>query len=258
MSYNNLLFEIKDNILTILINRPKQLNSINLETLFELDSLIKDSILNDEIRLIVLSGHGDKSFVAGADIKELATLNSSQAYKLTEDIHKILNNTIEQSNKPIIAAINGYALGGGLELAMACHIRIASDNAKFGMPEVSLGLIPGYGGTQRLTHLVGKGRALEIMMTGRKIDSKEALDIGLINYVVKQHELRNFVNKFCMTILANSSNSFKHLIKSVNSYFNENQDGFKTEQNEFSKCFESDDFKEGVDAFLNKRKANFK
>ena len=117
MSYNNLLFEIKDNILTILINRPKQLNSINLETLFELDSLIKDSILNDEIRLIVLSGYGDKSFVAGADIKELATLNSSQAYKLTEDIHKILNNTIEQSNKPIIAAINGYALGGGLAVS---------------------------------------------------------------------------------------------------------------------------------------------
>ena len=258
MSYNNLLFEIKDSIITIIINRPKQLNSLNLETLVELDKLVKDSILNDEIRLIVLSGTGEKSFVAGADIKELANLNSRQAYKLTKDIHKILNKTIEQSSKPIIAAINGYALGGGLELAMACHIRIASENAKFGMPEVSLGLIPGYGGTQRLTHLVGKGRAFEIMMTGRKINSKEALDIGLINYVVKQYELKNFVNEFCLSILANSSNSFKHLIRSVNSYFNENQDGFKTELNEFSKCFESNDFKEGIDAFLNKRKPNFK
>ena len=189
MSYNNLIYTIKHRVNIISINRPEKLNALNIETFSEIDHAVKSSISNPDVRLIIITGVGDKAFVAGADIKEFVNFTMEEGFQLSESGHKILTETIENCPKPIIAAINGYALGGGLELAMACHIRVASENAKMGLPEVSLGLIPGYGGTQRLAQLVGKGKALELITTAQMINSNQALEYGLINHLVSQENL---------------------------------------------------------------------
>ena len=257
MSYNNLTYEIENRINIISINRPEKLNALNIETLSEIDNAIKLSVANDEVRIIIITGVGEKAFVAGADIKEFVNFTMEQGSELSESGHKILSETIEGCPKPIIAAINGYALGGGLELAMACHLRVATENSKMGLPEVSLGVIPGYGGTQRLPQLVGKGRALDMIMTAKMIDADEALSYGLINYKTGQNELMDFVKNLSKKILANSSNAIKNAIKSVNANFEKGVDGFNVEINEFGKCFETKEFKEGTSAFLNKRKPNF-
>ena len=257
MSYNNLTYEIKNRINIISINRPEKLNALNIETFSEIDHAIKSSVANDEVRIIILTGVGEKAFVAGADIKEFVNFTMEQGSELSESGHKILSETIEGCPKPIIAAINGYALGGGLELAMACHIRVASENSKMGLPEVSLGVIPGYGGTQRLPQLVGKGRALDMILTAKMIYADEALAYGLINYKTDQTELMDFVKNLSKKILANSSNAIKNAIKSVNANFEKGIDGFKVEINEFGKCFETKEFNEGTSAFLNKRKPDF-
>ena len=257
MSYNNLTYEIENRINIISINRPEKLNALNIETFSEIDHAIKSSVANDEVRIIILTGVGEKAFVAGADIKEFINFTMEQGSELSESGHKILSETIEGCPKPIIAAINGYALGGGLELAMACHIRVASENSKMGLPEVSLGVIPGYGGTQRLPQLVGKGRALDMILTAKMIDADKALAYGLINYKTDQNELMDFVKNLSKKILANSSNAIKNAIKSVNANFEKGIDGFKVEINEFGKCFETKEFNEGTSAFLNKRKPDF-
>ena len=257
MSYNNLTYEIDNRINIISINRPKKLNALNIETFSEIDHAIKSSIVNPDVRLIIITGTGDKAFVAGADIKEFVNFSMAEAYELSESGHKILSETLERCPKPIIAAINGYALGGGLEIALACHIRIASDNSKMGLPELSLGVIPGYGGTQRLPQIIGKGRALDMIMTGKMIDADEALAFGLINYKTSQDQLMIFTKDLAKKILSNSSNALKNAIRSVNAHFKEGVNGFEVEINEFSRCFETKEFIEGTSAFLNKRKANF-
>tara|TARA_B100000900_G_scaffold146203_2_gene123879 strand:+ start:6605 stop:7381 length:777 start_codon:yes stop_codon:yes gene_type:complete len=257
MSYNNLVCKIQDRVNIISINRPDKLNALNIETFSEIDHAIKSSVANSDVRIIIITGVGDKAFVAGADIKEFVNFTMEQGFELSESGHKILTETIENCPKPIIAAINGYALGGGLEIAMACHLRVASENSKMGLPEVSLGVIPGYGGTQRLPQLIGKGRALEMILTGRMIGAEEALGFGLINYKTSVDELMSFTNDLASKILLNSSNAIKNAIKSVNANFANEINGFEVEMNEFSKCFESKEFKEGTTAFLNKRKPNF-
>ena len=257
MPYNNLTYEIENRINIISINRPKKLNALNIETFSEIDNAIKSSVANSEVRIIIITGVGDKAFVAGADISEFVNFTMEQAFELSESGHKVLTETIEKCPKPIIAAINGYALGGGLEIAMACHLRIASENSKMGLPEVTLGLIPGYGGTQRLPQLIGKGRALDMIMTGKMIDVDQALTYGLINYKTSQSELMDFVKNLANKILSNSSNAIKNAIKSVNANFEQGVNGYEVEINEFSKCFETKEFIEGTSAFLNKKKPDF-
>ena len=257
MSYNNLIYEIDNRINIITINRPKNLNALNIETFSELDHAVKSSVANPDVRLIIITGAGDKAFVAGADIKEFVNFSMEEAYELSESGHKILSETIESCPKPIIAAINGYALGGGLEIALACHIRIASENSKMGLPEVSLGVIPGYGGTQRLPQLIGKGRSLDMILTGKMIDADDALAFGLINYKTPADQLIIFAKELAQKILSNSSNAIKNAIKSVNANFHQDVNGFEFEINEFSKCFETKEFIEGTSAFLNKKKPDF-
>ena len=257
MSYNNLIYTIKDRVNTIPINRPKKLNALNIETFSEIDHAVKSSVSNPEVRLIVITGVGDKAFVAGADIKEFIKFTMEEGFQLSESGHKILTETIENCPKPIIAAINGYALGGGLEIAMACHLRVASENSKMGLPEVSLGVIPGYGGTQRLPQLIGKGRALDMIMTGKMINADQALDYGLINYKTSADQLMTFTDELAKKILLNSSNAIKHSIKSINAFDKPGVDGFKVEMNEFGKCFQTNDFVKGTTAFLNKTKPDF-
>ena len=257
MSYTNLTYEIDNRINIISINRPNNLNALNIQTFSELDHAVKSSVANPDVRLIIITGSGDKAFVAGADIKEFVNFSMEEAYELSESGHKILSETIESCPKPIIAAINGYALGGGLEIALACHIRIASENSKMGLPEVSLGVIPGYGGTQRLTQLIGKGRALDMILTGKMIGADDALSFGLINYKTPQDQLMTFAKDLAKKILLNSSNAIKNAIKSVNANFQQDVNGFEVEINEFSKCFETKEFIEGTSAFLNKRKPDF-
>ena len=257
MQYDNLIYEIENRINIISINRPENLNALNIQTFTEIDHAIKSSVANSEVRLIILTGIGDKAFIAGADIKEFVNFSVEEANRLSESGHKILFETIEKCPKPIIAAINGYALGGGLEVAMACHLRVASDKSKLGLPEVSLGVIPGYGGTQRLPQLIGKGRALDMIITGKMISADEAFANGLINYKTSQDDLMDFVKNLSEKILLNSSNAIKNAIKCVNASFENGINGFEVEINEFGKCFETKEFKEGTSAFLNKRKPDF-
>ena len=256
MQYDNLIYEIDNRINIISINRPEKLNALNIQTFNEIDHAIKSSVANSEIRLIILTGIG-KSFIAGADIKEFVNFSRDEANKLSKSGHKILFETIEKCPKPIIAAVNGYALGGGLEVAMACHLRVATNKSKLGLPEVSLGVTPGYGGTQRLPQLIGKGRALDMIITGKMINADEALANGLINYKTSQDDLMDFVKNLSEKILSNSSNAIKSAIKCVNSSFENGINGFEVEINEFAKCFETKEFIEGTSAFLNKRKPDF-
>ena len=255
--FENLLIHNNDRIQHIIINRESKLNALNKATLAELHTALYDAFRNDRVGGIIITGAGQKAFVAGADIAEFASFNSTQGGELSKNGHTKIFDLIENGNKPVIAAINGFALGGGLELALACHIRIASDNAKMGLPEVSLGLIPGYGGTQRLTQLVGKGKALEIILTADMITAEEAYKIGLINHVVSQDDLLTKAEEIMNRILLRSPLAVASAIAAVNASTQTGVDGFQKEIDEFAKCFDTPDFKEGTSAFLEKRKPNF-
>ena len=257
MNYENIVIQIENNSATVTINRPSKLNALNVATISELHKAFKTLNKNKEVQVIILTGSGEKAFVAGADISECAHFSVDEGTKLAAEGQEKLFDFIENLNKPVIAAINGFALGGGLELAMACHIRVASDNAKMGLPEASLGVIPGYGGTQRLPQLIGKGRAMEMIMTAGMITADEAYRTGLVNHVVPQTELLEFCNGIAQKIVKNSPNAISKAIKSVNANFKEGKNGYKTEIKSFGKCFGTADFKEGTTAFLEKRKAVF-
>ena len=257
MNYNNILFDVEDRLALITINRPKKLNALNKATIQELHEAINSANKNAEVRVIIITGSEDKAFVAGADISEFADYSVKEGKQLAAKGQELLFDFIENLSKPVIAAINGYALGGGLELAMACHFRIASENAKMGLPEVSLGVIPGYGGTQRLPQLIGKGRAMELIMTAGMIDAKQALDYGLVNHVTSLEELLSFCKGIAVKISRNSPMAIKAAIKAINAGFDDDLNGFETEIIQFGKSFGTKDFKEGTSAFLEKRKADF-
>jgi len=257
MSYNNILFEYKNGITTITINRPNKLNALNKDTIQELHDAFNDANEDSDTKVIILTGNGEKAFVAGADISEFADFNVKEGGKLAAQGQDLLFNFVENLSTPVIAAINGFALGGGLELAMACHFRVASSNAKMGLPETSLGVIPGYGGTQRLPQLVGKGRAMELVMTAGMIDANTALNYGLVNHLVEQNELLPFCEKIASKIMRNSSVAISKAIKAINANYEDGKDGYKVEIKQFGKCFGTKDFVEGTTAFLEKRKADF-
>ncbi|MCB0459978.1 MAG: enoyl-CoA hydratase/isomerase family protein [Flavobacteriaceae bacterium] len=258
MSYNNILVSSKDNIAQVTINRPEKLNALNKETILELHNALGDLEEEDSVRVIIITGAGEKAFVAGADISEFADFDEEQGAELAREGQRLLFDFIENLSKPVIAAVNGFALGGGLELAMACHFRVASTNAKMGLPEVSLGVIPGYGGTQRLSLLVGKGKAMEMIMTAGMISAEEAKEYKLVNYVVPQEELLPFTEESIATkILRNSPLAISAAIRAVNACYQDGVNGFETEIEEFGNSFGTDDFIEGTTAFLEKRKANF-
>ncbi|MEN8119562.1 MAG: enoyl-CoA hydratase-related protein [Bacteroidota bacterium] len=256
MNFENILTDSEDGIFTITINRPKQLNALTKNTIKEIGEAVKMANSDIGIKGIIITGSGEKAFIAGADIKEFANFSIEQGRELSAHGHAVFNS-VENSPKPIIAAVNGFALGGGCELAMACHIRIASGNAKFGQPEVSLGLTPGYGGTQRIPQLIGKSKAFELLMTGDMIDAKEAERLGLVNYVVEQAELLEYSKKLLRKINNKSPFAIGKVISCVNDNYKDDRNGFDTEINEFGNCFGSEDFKEGTSAFLEKRKPNF-
>tara|TARA_B100000809_G_scaffold251776_1_gene285682 strand:+ start:181 stop:963 length:783 start_codon:yes stop_codon:yes gene_type:complete len=257
MIYDTILSTTNNGITTISVNRPNKLNALNKTTIGELHNAFKVAGKDKGTKVIILTGSGEKAFVAGADISEFADFNVKNAEKLAGEGQKTLFDYIENLSTPVIAAVNGFALGGGLELAMACHFRVASDNAKMGLPEVSLGVIPGYGGTQRLPQLVGKGRAMEMIMTAGMIDANKALEYGLVNHVTPQEELIPLSEKIASKIMRNSSVAIKGAIKAINANYKEGVDGYKTEIKQFGKCFGTEDFKEGTTAFLEKRKAEF-
>ena len=258
MNYENILVTTEINSATVTINRPTKLNALNKATILELHEAFKTLENNKEIRVIILTGSGDKAFVAGADISEFANFSVTEGTELAEQGQALLFDLIENLKTPVIAAINGFALGGGLELAMACHFRVASENAKMGLPEVSLGVIPGYGGTQRLPQLVGKGKAMEMIMSAGMLTADEAKSYGLVNYVVPQVELLEFCNNIGQKIVRNSPVAISQAIKAINANFKEGVNGYKTEIEAFGKCFGTEDFKEGTTAFLEKRKPDFR
>ncbi|MEZ7498488.1 enoyl-CoA hydratase-related protein [Flavobacterium sp. Arc3] len=257
MSYTNILVAKENSIATITINRPTKLNALNTVTIQELHQAFQELEKNYETRVVILTGSGEKAFVAGADIAEFADFSVEEGVQLAAQGQDILFNFVENLKIPVIAAVNGFALGGGLELAMACHFRIASDNAKMGLPEVSLGVIPGYGGTQRLPQLIGKGRAMEMIMTAGMITADEAYRNGLVNHVVPQAELLEFCNGVAQKIMRNSPLAISKAIKAINANYKDGENGFETEIKSFGKCFGTEDFKEGTTAFLEKRKAVF-
>ncbi len=257
MNFKNILVKKNSYLAQITINRPKKLNALNKATIEELHSAFKEIEEDKTIKVIVLIGSGEKAFVAGADISEFAHFSVEEGGKLARIGQEMLFNFVENLSTPVIAAINGFALGGGLELAMACHFRIASVNAKMGLPEVSLGVIPGYGGTQRLPQLVGKGKAMEMIMTAGMITADEAKDYGLVNHVTSQEELLPLAEKIASKIARNSSVAISAAIRAVNANFEDGVNGFNVEIDEFGDSFGTDDFKEGTTAFLEKRKPKF-
>lgn len=257
MQFNNLIVQIKNKVGLITINRPKKLNALNKDTISELHRSIKDLDADNDIRVIIITGSGDKAFVAGADISEFTDFDVQQAAQLSREGQELLFDFIDHLSTPVIAAINGFALGGGLELAMATHFRVASNNARMGLPEVSLGVIPGYGGTQRLAQLTGKGRALELIMTAQMIDASKAEQWGLVNAVKTQEELLPYCFSLAEKIKQNGPLAISAAIKAVNANFEEGTCGYDVEISEFAKCFGTEDFKEGTSAFLEKRKAKF-
>ncbi|SDG48056.1 enoyl-CoA hydratase/isomerase family protein [Psychroflexus sediminis] len=258
MTFENLKVNIKDRIATVYINRPKKLNALNRATIEELHQAFKSLREDTEAAVIILTGSGEKAFVAGADISEFSDYNVEQGKDLAAKGQEQVFDYIADFPKPVIAAVNGFALGGGLELAMSAHFRIASDNARLGLPETSLGVIPGYGGTQRLPQLVGKGRAMEMIMTAGMIDAQTAKDYGLVNHVTTIEELIPFAEKLAFKILNNSRQAISAAIEAVNDNYKDGVNGFETEVRNFGKSFGTEDFKEGTQAFLNKQKPNFK
>ncbi|WBL25588.1 enoyl-CoA hydratase/isomerase family protein [Zunongwangia sp. HGR-M22] len=257
MSYQNILVEEEKEILYITIDRPSKLNALNKDTIQELHEAFVEAKDDEDIKVIILTGSGEKAFVAGADISEFADFSPEEGKKLAAEGQTKLFDLVANFPKPVIAAINGFALGGGLELAMAAHFRTASENAKMGLPEVSLGVIPGYGGTQRLTQIVGKGRAMEMIMTAGMIDANQALQYNLVNHVTPQNELIEFTEKLASKIMNNSMVAIEGAIKAINASYEKGVNGFEVEISEFGNAFGTEDFKEGTSAFLNKRKAEF-
>lgn len=258
MSYENILVTQEDRVQTITVNRPKQLNALNKATIQELHEALNKANQDEGVRAIILTGSGEKAFVAGADIKEFADFDVQQGQALAANGQELLFTFLENLTTPVIAAVNGFALGGGLELAMAAHIRVASDNAKLGLPEVSLGVIPGYGGTQRLAQLVGRGKAMEMVTTAGMISASEAQSWGLVNHVTNQEELLPLAQKIAAKIVANSGTAIRSAIKAINANYVDGLNGYNVEVTEFGNCFGTEEFKEGTTAFLEKRKPNFK
>ena len=262
MNYTTLLTSLENGIFTITINRPDKLNALNAAVFNDLDKAIDEIYTNTEIRSAIITGAGPKAFVAGADISEFAGLDKTQAMALAKRGQDVFFK-IENSPKPIVAAVNGFALGGGCELSMACHFRLCSENAKFGQPEVNLGLIPGYGGTQRLTQLVGKGKSMELQMTAALVDANEALQLGLVNHVTTAEELLNKTKDILLTIQSKAPVAVAKVIECINlavisdSAYTNGKSGYEKEVEAFGDCFVTADMKEGTTAFLEKRKAVF-
>jgi len=257
MEAPNLLVKIENSIALFTLNRPQQLNALNHQLIDDLNQELEKIKIDKNVKSLIISGSGEKAFVAGADIKEFAEFTSEEGEDLAKNGQKKLFDFIENFPKPVIAAINGFALGGGLELAMSCHMRIASTNSKMGLPEVALGVIPGYGGTQRLPQLVGKGKAMEMIMTAAMISAEEAKQNGLVNYVVEQDELLPLCEKLASKIIRNSGVAIGAAIKAVNANYTNCINGYSVEIEQFGVSFGTDDFKEGTTAFLEKRKPNF-
>lgn len=257
MALENIILEHEKGIATIYINRPEKLNALNKATIQELHETLKMVDENADVRVIIITGSGEKAFVAGADIAEFAHFSADEGAQLSAKGQQLLFDYIEKMKTPVIAAINGFALGGGLELAMACHFRIASENAKMGLPETSLGVIPGYGGTQRLPQIIGKGRAMEMIMTAGMIDAETAKIYGLVNHVVPQEDLFSTYMTIATRIMKNSPVAISKAIEAVNANYISGVNGFDVEIKNFGDCFATDDFKEGTKAFLEKRKAEF-
>ncbi|HVO74791.1 MAG TPA: enoyl-CoA hydratase-related protein [Ignavibacteriaceae bacterium] len=258
MSYKNLNLELKDAVVLIRINRPEKLNALDSETIGELKKIFTEIEKNDQIKAVLLTGAGEKAFAAGADILELSRLNMVEGKVFAEKGQEVFD-LIENFPKPVIAAVNGYALGGGCELALACHFRIASENARFGQPELNIGIIPGFGGTQRLTRLINSGRAMEYILTCDSIDASEALRIGLVNKIYKQDELISKSTEIAAKIASKPSNAARSAIKAINAADEmPAKTGMKFEAGLFALCCGTEDFKEGTSAFLEKRKPNFK
>lgn len=255
--YQTLLLHAENGILTISINRPDKLNALNKIVFDELNKALDELESDASLKSAIITGSGPKAFVAGADISEFSGLTKEQAMQLAKRGQDTFFR-IENSSKPIVAAVNGFALGGGCELAMACHFRIASENAKFGQPEVNLGLIPGYGGTQRLVQLIGKGKALELLMSAGMVDAQEAKSLGLVNHVTLPEVLLEHTRQILTVINSKAPLAVACCIKAANAVFDETQNGYDAEVREFGNCFDTEDMKEGTTAFLEKRKAEFK
>ena len=253
----NILIEKQDNIAVVTINRPTKLNALNKATIQELHDGFKALNEDKTVKAIIITGSGEKAFVAGADIAEFANFSISEGQQLAAEGQELLFDFVQNLSTPVIAAVNGFALGGGLELAMSCHFRVASTNAKMGLPEVTLGVIPGYGGTQRLAQLIGKGRAMELIMTAGMIDAEAAKNYGLVNHVVAQEELLEFAKGIATKISNNSSIAIAKAIQAINANFEDGTNGYEVEIENFGACFGTEDFKEGTSAFLEKRKAAF-
>lgn len=251
-----MLTSLEEGIFTITINRPEKLNALNKDVFTDLNTALDEVQQNPAIRSVIITGAGAKAFVAGADITEFGGLTKAEAMALAKRGQDTFAR-IERSSKPIVAAVNGFALGGGCELAMSCHFRVASENAKFGQPEVNLGLIPGYGGTQRLVQLIGKGKAMELLMSAHLVDAAEAKQLGLVNYVTTAETLLEHTRQVLGVINSKAPLAVAGCIRSANAVYDESQDGYALEIEEFGNCFDTEDMKEGTSAFLEKRKANF-
>lgn len=257
-NFENLKFELSEGIAHLTINRPDKLNALNIQTIEEIKEAFQQIYDEPEIKAVIVTGEGKKAFVAGADISEIADLSDLSARKFAENGQEVFAS-IENCHKPVIALVNGFALGGGCELAMACHMRVATANAKFGQPEVNLGLIPGYGGTQRLTQLVGKAKSFELSMTGDMIKADEAKTLGLVNYVCEnQEEALEQSKKILQKIMSKAPVAVGMVIDCVNAVYQPDENGYQTEANGFATCVKTEDFKEGTSAFLEKRKPIFK
>lgn len=252
----NILTEIRDQIFYITINREDKLNALNIQTLSDIKNAVLSIYENNTVRGVILTGKGTKAFAAGADIAEFANFSVEEGTKMSEEGHAVLR-AIDHCPKPVIAAINGFALGGGNELAMSCHVRVAVEKAKFGQPEVNLGITPGYAGTQRLAQLIGKGRALEFLMTGDMMDAQTALNYGLVNHVVPADQLMTKAEEILNKIKNKAPMAIASVIRCVNAYYEKRADGNNVEINEFGNFFGSEDFIEGTKAFLEKRPAKF-
>lgn len=257
MPYQTLLATLEEGIYTLTINRPDKMNALNRDVFTDLNQALDEIEQNDEIRSVIITGSGPKAFVAGADISEFNALDRQQAMDLAKRGQDTFAR-IERSSKPVVAAVNGFALGGGCELAMSCHFRLASENAKFGQPEVNLGLIPGYGGTQRLVQLIGKGKAMELLMSAQMIGALEAKTLGLVNEVTSLEALLQKTREILQLINSKAPLAVAGCIRAANAVFDENRDGYALEIEEFGNTFVTEDMKEGVSAFLEKRKAVFK
>jgi enoyl-CoA hydratase len=256
--YQHLLTENNNGILLITINREDKMNALNLALLGELKDIVKNAIEDSAVKGIILTGKGPKAFAAGADIAEFSSFKPEQGKEMAASGHAIFK-MIETCPKPFIAAVNGFALGGGCELAMSCHFRLATENAKFGQPEINLGIIPGYGGTQRLVQLIGKGKALELLMTGDMVNAAEAQRLGLVNHTyASQEEMMTAAEGFIEKIAGKAPIAIAKVVEAVDAFFTDGKDGFATEVDLFASCMSTNDFKEGTAAFVEKRKANFK